>query len=106
MKKLPVVNSPIQIQRIEVWVTNRTGATTDTRDIVALADLGEGRGNKLPDNTANSLNANVLRNPATRNSTQVTSALTAMGYQPVQDFAKTCARKLQPTHSQLNPQSE
>ena len=104
MKKLPVVNSPIQIQRIEVWVTNRTGATTDTRDIVALADLGEGGGNTLPDNTANSLNANVLRNPATRNSTQVTSALTAMGYQPVQDFEKTFARKLQPTDYYFNPQ--
>ena len=35
MKKLPIVNSAVQIQRMEVWVTNRTGATTDTRDIVA-----------------------------------------------------------------------
>ena len=41
MKQLPVVNSAVQILRMEVWVTNRTGATTDTRDIVALMDLGE-----------------------------------------------------------------
>ncbi|MGM2810373.1 hypothetical protein, partial [Bacillus cereus group sp. Bce027] len=29
MANLPVVNSQVQIQRIEVWVTNRTGATTE-----------------------------------------------------------------------------
>ncbi len=43
MKDLPLVRSNITIQRVEVWVTNRTGITTDTRDIVALADLGEGQ---------------------------------------------------------------
>jgi cell surface protein SprA len=37
MKNLPIVNSAVQIQRIEVWVTNRTGATTDTRDIVRFS---------------------------------------------------------------------
>jgi cell surface protein SprA len=40
MKKLPVITSPVQIMRMEVWVTNRTGTTTDTRDIVGLMDLG------------------------------------------------------------------
>src|SRR5687768_10750371 len=39
MKTLPVVNSLAQILRVEVWVTNRTGATTETRDVVALMDL-------------------------------------------------------------------
>src|SRR5204863_5673614 len=104
MKKLPVVNSAVQIKRIEVWVTNRTGATTDTRDIVGLAELGEAGGNTLPDNTVNSLYNNVLQNPATRSSTQVTSELTAMGLQPVQDFEKIFARKLQPTDYYFNPQ--
>ena len=104
MKNLPIVNSAVQIQRIEVWVTNRTGATTDTRDIVALADLGEGGGNTLPDNTVNSLNNNALHNPSARNSTQVTSVLTGQGLQPVQDFEKTFARKLQPTDYYFNPQ--
>ena len=28
LRNLPVVNSQVQIQRMEVWVTNRTGATT------------------------------------------------------------------------------
>ncbi|MFT4016653.1 MAG: cell surface protein SprA [Agriterribacter sp.] len=36
MKNIPVVSSRVQIMRMEVWVTNRTGTgiTTDTRDIV------------------------------------------------------------------------
>ncbi len=41
MSQLPVVNSQVQILRIEVWVTNRNGSTTETRDIVGLMDLGE-----------------------------------------------------------------
>ena len=41
MKKLPVVNSKVQILRMEVWVTNRNGTTTDTRDVIAFMDLGE-----------------------------------------------------------------
>ena len=42
MRNLPVVNSQVQILRMEVWVTNRTGATTETRDVVGFMDLGEG----------------------------------------------------------------
>jgi cell surface protein SprA len=41
MKNLPIVNSQVQLLRLEVWVTNRTGATTNTRDVVGLMDLGE-----------------------------------------------------------------
>jgi cell surface protein SprA len=68
MKKLPVVNSKVQILRVEVWVTNRNGTTTDTRDVIAFMDLGErfpynnlltGAGNELPRNDANSLYATL-----------------------------------------------
>ncbi|HPZ87235.1 MAG TPA: cell surface protein SprA, partial [Flavihumibacter sp.] len=41
MGTLPAVNSLANVLRIEVWVTNKNGTTTDTRDVVALADLGE-----------------------------------------------------------------
>ncbi len=67
MAKLPVVQSQVQILRTEVWVTNRTGATTEARDIVGFMDLGEGApfnrrftgtgANVLPGNGANSLYA-------------------------------------------------
>ncbi|MDA9642894.1 cell surface protein SprA, partial [bacterium] len=37
----PYINSPIQITRIEVWITNRGYQTQNVRNIVALQDLGE-----------------------------------------------------------------
>ena len=37
----PYINSPIQITRIEVWVTNRGYQTQNVRNVVALQDLGE-----------------------------------------------------------------
>lgn len=111
MAKLPVVSSTIQIMRMEVWVTNRSGATTDTRDVVALMDLGEGNPftgpagdpNALPGNHTNGLYSSIISNPNTRNSSLVQSALTGMGLTPVQDFEKTFARKLLPTEYYFNP---
>lgn len=41
MTKLPTLATGINISRVEIWVTNKTGLTTDTRNIVALTDLGE-----------------------------------------------------------------
>ena len=41
MQKLPNLTTGITINRVEVWVTNKTGNTTHTRNIVALTDLGE-----------------------------------------------------------------
>jgi len=112
MRQLPLVRSNIQILRVEVWVTNRTGATTETRDVVGLMDLGEGNPffgptgnpNTLPSNSANNLYSNIISNPNSRNSTAVQSVLTGLGLQPVQDFEKTFARKLQPTDFYFNPQ--
>ena len=45
LKNLPFINSGIDITKVEVWVTNKTGTTNDTRNIVALLDLGETNGN-------------------------------------------------------------
>jgi cell surface protein SprA len=112
MSQLPIVNSNVQILRLEVWVTNRTGITTDTRNVVAFMDLGEDtayrtswfKGPGLPDNKVNSLYETLLANPATRNSTQVQSALQGLGMRPVEEFEKTFARKLFPTDYYFNPQ--
>ncbi|MDP9230493.1 MAG: cell surface protein SprA, partial [Bacteroidota bacterium] len=111
MKNLPLVNSNVQILRTEVWVTNRTGATTDTRDIVAFMDLGETNPygpwtpnlpDTLPRNDANNLYSTVLSNSNSRSSTLVQGVLTGLGLQPVQDFEKTFARKLLPTDYYFN----
>jgi len=41
VKTYPYINSPIQITRLEVWVTNRSARTSNVRNILALQDLGE-----------------------------------------------------------------
>ena len=41
MKTLPNLTTGVTINRIEIWMTNKTGTTTNTRNIVALTDLGE-----------------------------------------------------------------
>lgn len=111
MKTLPVVNSQVQIQRIEVWITNRTGATTDARDVVGLADLGEIQpantgiqpitSDPRPFNGTNNLYGNVknFRSPS-----QVTGQLLGLGLKPVDDFEKTYARKLSTNEYYFNPQ--
>lgn len=116
MSNLPVVNSQVQIIRLEVWVTNRNGSTTQTRDIVGLMDLGEANpfntaitanlGNplSLPYNDANDLFSRIATDPAARNSSQVTTRLMSLGLRPVQDFEKTFARKLNEFDYYFNPQ--
>ncbi|WP_169337977.1 cell surface protein SprA [Proteiniphilum acetatigenes] len=39
--KLPYVQSPVSITRMEVWVTNKQGNYDQVRNLVAFADLGE-----------------------------------------------------------------
>lgn len=41
MQKLPNLVTGVTINRVEIWVTNKTGTTANTRNIVALTDLGE-----------------------------------------------------------------
>nr|WP_294898711.1 cell surface protein SprA [uncultured Pedobacter sp.] len=41
LANLPIVASNINITKIEVWITNKTNSTTDSRDVLAFMDLGE-----------------------------------------------------------------
>ncbi|HEY4150357.1 MAG TPA: cell surface protein SprA, partial [Chitinophagaceae bacterium] len=117
MANLPAVNSPVQILQIEVWVTNRNGATTDTRDVVGLMDLGEktpyltsvitptpGNTNNLPYNGANNEYSTVISYPDSRSSSYVTSRLNTLGFTQAQDFEKTYARKLAASEYYFDPQ--
>ena len=105
MSSLPVVNSQIQIKRIEVWVTNRNGQTTNARDVVGLADLGERapskkawenitRRDSLPDNGANGLYAKIINNSIARNPSGISSVLSLEGLRSAEDYERTFARKL------------
>lgn len=116
MADLPVVKSQVRILRMEVWVTNKTGATTNVRSVVGLMDLGENTPyngniqslhsyNGLPDNGANDLYSSILAGGNTRNPSMVTSLLQARGMVSGQDFEKTYARKLDSTEYTYNPQA-
>ncbi len=114
MSNLPVVNSQVQVLRMEVWVTNRTGTTTETRDIVGFMDLGEsnpynprypGSGTiSLPSNGSNTLYSFLTSNPNNRNPSTINTTLLAGGLRPVEDYEKTFARKLSPNEYFFNSQ--
>ena len=62
MSNLPNLLTGIEINRVEIWVTNKTGLTTNTRNIVAFTDLGDTEvsnpiwalsGQPVPGNSAN-----------------------------------------------------
>lgn len=74
MSQLPNILSGISINRIEVWVTNKNGTTTNTRNIVALTDLGE------HDRIANPLwTAGAINNPANASNNLYATLTTTLG---------------------------
>ena len=114
MSNLPAVISPVQILKMEVWVTNKIGITTETRDVVGLMDLAEQQpfrtpptinvltGQTVPTNGTNDLYSKVISQPDSRNPAMVYNNLTNLGLSPVQDFEKTFARKLDSTQYRYN----
>ena len=114
MSNLPLVNSQVLIQRIEVWVTNRNATPNNARFVVGLMDLGESQpynqsissltSNPLPFNGANTEYNSVINNPNSRSPSQVTSVLQSQNLNPVTDFEKTYARMLSPSEYYFNPQ--
>ena len=115
---LPLVTSDININKIEVWVTNTTSNYENCRNIVAFTDLGEGKeqwiyndskvhpagiiGAQYPDDTVNSLLYNMDYN-SLRSLNSVTSYLTGQGYTSGKDFEKLQkARKLTSSEYVLN----
>ena len=106
MSNLPAVTTPVQIWRLEVWVTNKNGPTTQARDMVGLMDLGEANpfrpfavNGTLPANSTNSEYQQVTSNPSSRNAALITNQLLSMGLNPLQDLEKTLARKIDSSKS-------
>ncbi|MEO7263459.1 MAG: cell surface protein SprA, partial [Ferruginibacter sp.] len=116
MSNLPAVISPVQILRMEVWITNRNGTTTETRDVVGLMDLAETHpylqpptvnvltSAENPTNNSNDLYSKITSVPGARDPSLVFSNLRNLGLNPVQDFEKTFARKLDSTQYTYNRQ--
>ena len=107
MRTLPVVSTGINITRIEVWVTNKTGTTSNTRNLIALAELGEslGKGMKgnsaLPQNSVGSVYANMPS--AARNIDNASAALDGIMTGGTDYEKLSAARLLTSSEYTLNP---
>lgn len=89
MSSIPIVNSSIYITRMEVWLTNRTNNTENTRNIIAFSDLGEAKAencegepgaygpSEFPDNEANGLYEWASTQPLVRGFSNAVSALSS-----------------------------
>ena len=87
LSTLPTVTSSINITKIEVWVTNTNTSTQDTRNILALTDLAEGKSawiynNEIsPVNTVSAYPSNSANNMLSRiDTTQIRSISTVTNY--------------------------
>jgi cell surface protein SprA len=89
MTTIPIVNSSAYITRMEVWLTNRTNNTENTRNIIAFSDLGEAKEencegepgsygpSEMPDNEANGLYNWASNQPLVRSFSNAVSALSS-----------------------------
>jgi len=108
LRSLPIVNSDVQITRIEVWVVNYRANVEDTRNILAFADIGEnfdgmtehGQNNfqvapgNIPSNNRNNL-YNELDVPQVRNFNTAAAGLSGFGMQEAIQFERIAnARRL------------
>lgn len=111
---LPNILSQVNIEEIEVWVTNRTGQTNNVRDVVAFLDLAEGNpfndqvnplaGQSFPNNDINDLYNRLTVDPNLRVSNNIVSALNGpnFNFEAIQDYEKTYARLLSNSEYILN----
>jgi cell surface protein SprA len=131
LKNYPLISSPINITRVEVWITNRSASVQDFRSIVAFADIGEsdiprlvsptiplrnpptanigGQIVNIPDNDANDINILLQENNGNgqiRDISTVDGRLQAFNnLQQGTDYSLLQnARKLDPSEYTLNPQ--
>lgn len=116
MSKLPLILSGVNVEKIEVWVTNKRGDFNQSRNIVAFADLGESKNLKNdlwkpvrptpePFNEANTLYQQmVATNPSIRDIGNVTSVLDGLSLEGGMDYEKLeNARLLSPSEYTFNP---
>ena len=126
LRNYPLISSPVNITRIEIWITNRNASVEDFRSIVALADIGEPaaenyvslsglvtpslnapsvNGVALPTNESNNI-SNTLSSPLIRDIATVDNYLSGTyGMSQGSDYSLLQnARKLQPNEYTLNSQ--
>ncbi|MDD4921937.1 MAG: cell surface protein SprA, partial [Bacteroidales bacterium] len=118
MSKLPYISSGINITKVEVWVTNKTGVLDHARNIVAFADMAEPStifkshwtatsGATIPANSSNSLYSEITTQyAAARNFGDANATLEPLGSFQIytgEDYERLeSARRLDPTEYALN----
>ena len=119
----PLLNTGVNITKIEVWVTNTNFNTQDTRNIIAFQDLGTAIPDQLynsggnggiivdptyqsyPDNYANNLYEGLRSVSQVREFDDASQYLDNQGLEARFDYAKVgLARRLQPSEYYFNPQ--
>ena len=106
MSSLPNLTTGIEINRVEIWITNKTGTTTNTRNIIALTDLGENAqvsnsrwdltGMGVPSNAANTEYAAMVSTYAEARDIDQTSTVLAgiPGFEGGVDYEKLSSARL------------
>ncbi|MBQ9533788.1 MAG: cell surface protein SprA [Prevotella sp.] len=105
MKTLPNLMTGIKINRVEVWVTNKSGSANNTRDIIAFTDLGENdrisntlftsTGQQVPSNAANTEYSQLVGSWASaRDVDQTSSTLDGAGLVGGTDYEKLESARL------------
>ena len=106
MKTLPNLTTGITINRVEIWVTNKQGNTTNTRNIVALTDLCENTqvsnpmwgltGSPVPSNNANNEYSTIVNSySAARDIDQTSTVLDGIpGFVGGADYEKLQSARL------------
>lgn len=104
MQKLPNLVTGVTINRVEIWITNKTGTTANTRNIVALTDLGETSKisnpmwtatGQVPSNSANTeYQAMTTQYVAARDIDQAAATLEGAGLVGGADFEKLESARL------------
>ena len=106
MQQLPNLTTGINVTRIEVWVTNKTGTTANTRNIVAFSELGEstsgkwgGSGNQsqLPQNNANNEYQQLTTTYADARNIDQTSTVLTTPFEGGEDYEKLASARLMTT---------
>jgi cell surface protein SprA len=116
LERLPMVSSPVNITKIEVWITNIGPATQENRNIIAFQDIGEYNPYNqnvlpnftpdayLPSNRTNNL-FQIINPSNIRNLNDVNSYLSSRNFNMGTDYEKIeNARKLSPSEFTVNNQ--
>ena len=102
MQQIPTLTTGINITRVEVWVTNKSGTTSNSRNIVAFSDLAESTSQRwggtakstVPSNNANGEYEALTTTYAEARDIDKASSVLGAGMTGGEEFEKLSAARL------------